>query len=174
MCPGKTLSSALLFCLTCPRAMAAVRDELSAINGEVFSPLNTLLKTQFVNSQVQLSDRSRLPYIQAVFYLWFSIFCKIRIDCDLLNVPKGTSGDCTFSLCPPYSPTSQDNWTNPGPTFTLLTVWESLFSGWKTCTAHGQSRSGDNLKWIWVKLLASQDALEVMFVTYLLTDWLTH
>ena len=38
MYPGKTLSSALLFCLTCPRAMDAVRDELSTINGEVFSP----------------------------------------------------------------------------------------------------------------------------------------
>ena len=36
MCPGKTLSSALLFCLTCPRAMDAVREELSTINGEVF------------------------------------------------------------------------------------------------------------------------------------------
>ena len=71
MCPGKTLSSALLFCLTCPKAMAAVRDELSTINGEVFPflSLNTKLKTQYINSQVQLSDRSRLPYIQAVFYL---------------------------------------------------------------------------------------------------------
>ena len=49
--------------------MAAVRDELSTINGEVFAslPLDKN-QTQYTNSQVQLSDRARLPYIQAVLF----------------------------------------------------------------------------------------------------------
>ena len=48
--------------------MAAVRDELGTINGEVFPFLDHLKnQTQYINSQVQLSDRARLPYIQAVF-----------------------------------------------------------------------------------------------------------
>ena len=121
--------------------MAAVRDELSTINGEVFAslPLDKN-QTQYTNSQVQLSDRARLPYIQAVLFVIFNLFSltSVLIVCDFLNAPKGTSRDCTFGLCPPHSTTSQDHRTNPGQTFTFHTVWNldgSFSSGWKTCAA---------------------------------------
>ena len=123
---GKTLSSALLFCITCPRVMDAVKEELSTISGEVIiiviiivvnknnkcrgqyvrcsqtqsimllpvyllffslvgiylafgcvlflfgrSPFQTKYWKHF-HVQVQLTDRPRLPYIQAVFDLMIS------------------------------------------------------------------------------------------------------
>ena len=129
MCPGKTLSSALLFCLTCPRAMDAVREELSTINGEVFVRLLTS-----VNTFVGLVRLKQIVNMSILRFNWATApdchtFKRFLFHCFLSHTTwscfskksqylKGSSRDCAFSLCPSYSATSQDHRTNPGSTFT--------------------------------------------------------
>ena len=156
MCPGKTLSSALLFCLTCPRAMDAVREELSTINGEVFVRLLTSVNTfvglvrlkQIVNMSILRFNSATGPDCHT--FKRFLFHCSFPQQLEAASLKKITLKvlleTARLASVLPIAPPRKI--TGPIQVQHLQIVWGVFQTtsslGWKTCAANWKSGSGDN------------------------------
>ena len=155
MCPGKTLSSALLFCLTCPRAMDAVREELSTINGEVFVRLLTSVNTfvglvrQIVNMSILRFNWATAPDCHTFKRFLFRCFlshttwsCFSKNHNTLKVLLETARLASVLPIAPPRKITGPIQVQHLQIVWGVFQTTSSL--GWKTCAANWKSGSGDN------------------------------